>query len=363
MPDGNETVLLAKSRMAETSPAIIGVFGGFARKAAASLIEGALSRSFEVCSGLMVLEDVADCARKILAAPRDATAFVWEMESASQGAAAEFLKNFPVTHAVITDAPEKRMSGFLGISKSAALVSLYYNSDAEAIAPAPEGINKRGVGFSGGIKIKEARQDMTGSCGPGLYVTISIGGEEYSCYANLFGRQNARNMSFALSVALDLGVSPEDIRSGMAEAHLSPGVGNVYRAGGGGFMIDETSCSCLDSVSHSIKDLIELDAPLDTVKIAILGGMRGLGGDSGYWHDVVMSRACLLDGVYLIGEEWDEAVTGQPSLRGKWAGTDAFLRDFDMPALEDAVTLVNDSGFYDMDKIVQAACPSGDGPS
>ncbi|MDR0616402.1 MAG: hypothetical protein LBG29_06290 [Synergistaceae bacterium] len=361
MPDGNESVLLAKSRMAETSPAIIGVFGGFGRAAAASLIEGALSRSFKVCSGFMVLEDIADCARKILAAPCDATAHVWEMESASQCAAAEFVKNFPVTHAVVTDAPGKGMSGFLGISESEALVSLYYNSDAEAIAPALEGINKNGVGFSGGIKIKEARQDMAGSCEPGLYVTISIGGEEYSCYANLFGRQNARNMSFALSVALDLGVFPDDIRYGMAEALLPPGIGNVYRAAGGGFMIDETSCPCPDSVSHSIKDLIELDAPSDTVRIAILGGMRCLGGDSGHWHDVVMSRACLLDSVYLIGEEWDGAVTGQPSLRGKWASTDGFLRDLDMSVMNGAVTLVNDSGFYDMAKIVQAACPSWSG--
>jgi hypothetical protein len=46
-------------------------------------------------------------------------------------------------------------------------------------------------------------------------------------------------------------------------------------------------------------------------------------------------------------------VTGQASLRGKWASVDDFLRDFDQASLDHAATLVNDSVFYDIDKIFQ----------
>jgi UDP-N-acetylmuramyl pentapeptide synthase len=360
MSDANETVLLAKSRLAERSPVIIGVFGGFGRTAAAMLIESALRRSFKVSSCVMAPGDIAGSSQKILDSPQDSDAFVWEMESASAVETGKFVKNFPLTHAVITSSSQNPHD-FLGISESSDLVSLYYNRDDEGIASALECIKKTGVGFTGGeIKIKEARQGIACSCEPGLHVTVLRGGKEYSCYANLFGRQNARNMSFALSAALDLGILPDDISAAMAEAEIPPGVGSICRTAGGGFMIDETRGSCPDSVSHSIKDVIELDAPENTVKLAILGGMKGLGGDSPYWHDVVMSRACLLDGVYLIGEEWVNAMTEQTSLRGKWASIDDFLRDFDRASLDGAVTLVNDSGFYDIAKIFRADHPGGE---
>jgi UDP-N-acetylmuramyl pentapeptide synthase len=351
----NETVLLAKSRLAERPAFTIGVFGGFGRTAAALLIQGAISRSFKVCRGTMIPGDIAGCSQNIVEAPLDADAFIWEMKSASAADTGEFVKNFPITHAVIASAPQAPFPDFLGITESADLVSLYYNKDDEIIVPALEGIKKTGVGFTGGeIKIKEALQDIANSREPGLYVTVSIGGEDYSCYANLFGRQNARNMSFALLLALELGVSPRDIRFGMTETKLPPGVGSICRTEGGGFMIDETGGSCPYSISRSIKDIIELDVPENTAKLAILGGMRGLGAESVYWHDVVMRRACLLDGLYLIGEEWDGVVTEQTSLRGRWASADDFLRDFDRTLLNDAVTLVNDSGFYGLAKIFPA---------
>ncbi|MDR1516314.1 MAG: hypothetical protein LBS45_11530 [Synergistaceae bacterium] len=353
---------LAKARMCDTSSKAVGVAGSFGG-AAAELIRQVLARSFKVAAHVMRCGDIEECSGKILEAPSDAEVFIWEMESRSTAEMAQFVSNFPLTHAVITGATQRDEVRYAEAFASAALTSLYYNRDDEALYRSVEGIKDllcgvkiRGAGFTGDeINIKESRHNVARTGEPELNATILADGKEYPCYARIFGRQNARNMAFALSLALELGVPEDEIHSGMADARLPAGAGRILRTARGGFMIDETLDSNLDSMSRSIKDVIELGAPEDTAKLAILGGMPGLGADSRQWHEVIMSRACLLDGVYLIGGEWDAVVTEQTSLRGRWADAGAFLDDFDTASLCGAVTLVKDSGAHGLSKIFQIA--------
>jgi UDP-N-acetylmuramyl pentapeptide synthase len=299
--------------------------------------------------------------------------FLWELNFGKQGEILEFVRNFPVTQGVITDIADNSSeelhtmqnveSNVIEVAQSANLTSLYYNHDNEAISKAVESVNggvrlvkKSGVGYSGDdIKIKEARQGMTELGEPNLSIALSINGNDYQYSTKIFGKQHARSMAFAFSVALELGASPDEICSRMAEAGLPSGIGRIYLMGGGGFAIDESCLASPDSVSYSIKNIVELETRDELPKLAILGGMHGLGGKSLYWHEVVMSRASLLDGVFLIGDEWDGVVTEQSSLRGKWADVDAFLRDFDPASLSGSVTLVKGSPFYGLGKILTLA--------
>jgi UDP-N-acetylmuramyl pentapeptide synthase len=137
----------------------------------------------------------------------------------------------------------------------------------------------------------------------------------------------------------------------MNGVELPRGWGGICAMPDGGFWIDESCGTTPDSVSHSLKNMIELEFHGDLPKFAILGGMSGLGVDSLRWHEIVMSRASLLDGVYLIGNEWDGVVTGQASLMGRWENVDNFLRDFDPVTISGSMTLVKGSVFYGMDKI------------
>jgi UDP-N-acetylmuramoyl-tripeptide--D-alanyl-D-alanine ligase len=312
------------------------------------------------------------CAKKILSIPRDSEVFLWEMKSSGYGEIREFVRNFPVTQGVITEIPsesrdheslESALPEVLEIAESVSLVSVYYNNGDEEIARAVETmksgvrtVKKNGVGFAGDdITISEVRQDTAENGEPSLIVIILTDGGEYRCSAKIFGSQHARSIAFAFCVARELGVAADEICARLESARLPLGMGRVFPTDGGGCVIDETCVSTPDSVSHSIRDVLEFDTRGELPKYAILGGMRGLGEESPYWHGVVMSRASLLDGVYLIGQEWDGVETEQASLRGRWADTDCFIRDFDLSSLNGAVTLVKDSGFYGMGKIISVA--------
>ncbi|MDR1021128.1 MAG: hypothetical protein LBL73_10255 [Synergistaceae bacterium] len=363
----------AKSRMAEISPAVICVIGGYGSSAAAAFISDALARSFKVCHAVMRCGDILGCASIVIQAPEDATALVCELESASISEMAEFVKNFPPAHIAITGAVKQEeppdcgqsalLSTLVGLVPSG---TLHYNRDDEELAAAVGtlnglglGVKTRSVGFTrGDVTIKESKNGLTESGVPELCAVITADGEDLRCSSEIFGRQNARGMAFALSVALGLGVPAERACSGMAEARY-PSRAGICRTAGGGLMIDETRGANPDSASRHIKDLIEFGVPENVVKLAILGGMGDLGADSRRWHEVTMSRACLLDGVYLIGKEWDGIVTEQASLRGRWEDTDHFMRDFDPAALEAAVTLVMDSGRYDISRIFPKAPLTG----
>jgi UDP-N-acetylmuramyl pentapeptide synthase len=310
-----------------------------------------------------------ECTKKILLIPRDSKVFLWEMKSRRHGEISDFVRNFPITQGVITEIPSESwnykspgfvLSDVLGIAESASLVSVYYNNDDEEIVRAVKtmkngerAVKKNGVGFAGdGIVIREARQDADEIGEPSLTVIISIDGEEYRCAAKIFGCQHARSVAFAFCVALELGVTADEICACLENARLPLGMGRIFHTDAGGFVIDETCVSTPDSISHSIRNMLEFDTRRELPKLAILGGMRDLGEKSLYWHEVVMSRASLLDGVYLIGQEWDGVVTEQVSLRGKWADTDSFIRDFDPSSLNGTVTLMKDSSFYGMGKIL-----------
>jgi UDP-N-acetylmuramyl pentapeptide synthase len=353
---------LAKKRLGDTRAKVIGVAGSFGN-ASAELIRHVLAGSFNVAARSMRCGDIEECSRKILDVPPEAEVFVFRIESGSADETARFAGNFPLTHAVITGASGRAGSRYAEAFMSTTLSALYYNRDDESLLRAAvsmenprNAVKIRGVGFAGDeIIIKESGNDLAEPGEPELRAVISADGKEYRCRAKIFGRQNARNMAFALSLALELGVPEEKILSAMRDARLPEGAGRIYRTEGSGFMIDETLQSDPDSASHSIKDVIEFGTPENIAKLAILGGVPGLGTDSRHWHDVIMSRACLLDGVYLVGAEWDAVVTEQTSLRGRWADAAAFLDDFDTASLRGAVTLVKDSGSYDLSKIFNLA--------
>jgi UDP-N-acetylmuramyl pentapeptide synthase len=374
MAEAYSILTQAKSRLAEISPAVICVIGGYGRSAAAALISQALAGPFKVCHAAMRCGDILDCAMKVIQAPEDATVLVCELESVSVSEMAEFVKNFPPAHIAITGAVNQEGSPghgqstlFSTLAGLAPRATLHYNRDDEALIAALGalngiglGVGTRSVGFTGGdVTIKESSNNLTAQGVPELCAVITADGKNLRCGSKIFGRQNARGMAFALSVALDLGVHAEEVCSGMAEARYSSDAGRICRTAGGGLMIDETRGANADSASRHIKDLIEFGVPGNIVKLAILGGMGDLGTDSRRWHDVTVSRACLLDGVYLIGKEWDGIVTEQASLRGRWEDVDYFMRDFDPAALEAAVTLVMDFGRYDISRIFLKAPLAG----
>jgi UDP-N-acetylmuramyl pentapeptide synthase len=105
-------------------------------------------------------------------------------------------------------------------------------------------------------------------------------------------------------------------------------------------------------MSYALKNVLEMELDESPRRIAILGGMRELGAESGWWHEVIMSRASLFDDVYLIGSEWDALETKQGALRGKWKSVENFIDDFNPKSASKAVVLIKGSRFYRMERLL-----------
>jgi UDP-N-acetylmuramoyl-tripeptide--D-alanyl-D-alanine ligase len=214
------------------------------------------------------------------------------------------------------------------------------------------GIRQIGVGYSNsGVRISEVRQTVGPDLRPMLSMLLSRGETRLSCDSPVFGRQHARNIAYAYSASVQLGVDDADFRAAAAGFGNPPGRGVISRAANGGIIIDETYNANPTSLSAAVKNVLEFDVPADFRRIAVLGGMRELGAESARWHDVVLSRVSLLDEVYLIGGEWDGVQHKYETVKGVWRSADEFIADFSFDSLPKSVILLKGSNSYGLSKI------------
>jgi UDP-N-acetylmuramoyl-tripeptide--D-alanyl-D-alanine ligase len=201
------------------------------------------------------------------------------------------------------------------------------------------------------VSVSDVMQTISSEGVPLLSLSISSRDEDIRCEAEFFGRQHAKNIAFAYAVARDFGVAGEVFAESIRQARTLHGRGRICRAPGG-LIIDESYNASPSSMSYALKNVLDMKLDGNLRKIAILGGMRELGGESGRWHEVIMSRASLFDEVYLIGSEWDDLKTKQTALMGKWKTVDNFIGDFDPKSTSEAVILIKGSRFYGMERLL-----------
>jgi UDP-N-acetylmuramoyl-tripeptide--D-alanyl-D-alanine ligase len=238
---------------------------------------------------------------------------------------------------------------------------LSYNSDNDLLAGAvacmpngekakKDGIRQVGVGYSNsGIRISDVRQSVNEAFEPKLFLTLSRGEKKIPIAAPLFGKQHAKNIGFAYAASLQMGLEDGIFQSAAASFEVPSGRGVIQRGNNGCVLIDETYNANPSSVSHAIKNLLEMEIPGDFRKVAVLGGMRELGRETGRLHDVVASRAALLDEIYLIGSEWGDSAERHETIKGVWASADEFIGNFEIGSLQKSVVLLKGSRHYGLD--------------
>jgi UDP-N-acetylmuramoyl-tripeptide--D-alanyl-D-alanine ligase len=187
---------------------------------------------------------------------------------------------------------------------------------------------------------------------PKLFLTLSRGEKKMPVSSSLFGKQHAKNIGFAYAVSIQMGLGDEIFQSAAASFEVPSGRGIIQRGNNGCVLIDETYNANPSSISHAIKNLLEMEIPGNFRKIAILGGMRELGSETGRLHDVVASRAALLDEIYLIGSEWGDAAGKHEAIKGVWASVDDFISNFSVDSLQKSVVLLKGSRHYELDRLL-----------
>ncbi|MDR1916128.1 MAG: UDP-N-acetylmuramoyl-tripeptide--D-alanyl-D-alanine ligase [Synergistaceae bacterium] len=366
---------LARAWLDKVSPRVVGITGSVGKTTTREFLRSALKDVFLTHSAKKSYNTMVGCGMTILAMPRNTEVLILELGTSHIGDIEELVKNFPVTHGIITEAAPAHLDGLksldgvvaakMEIMKSESMQFLSYNSDNENlaaaisrnmkdIAPDRGNINTISVGYSdSGVQIRDVRQSVSDTIVPMLSMRLSRGDRDFSCDANVFGRQHARNIAFAYAASIQLGARDEDFMKSVASFKIPSGRGVLLKAIGGGILVDESYNSNPSSVSHALKNLLELELEPEFRRIAILGGMRELGEESARWHEIIRSRASLLDELYLIGSEWGEAETKSDALKGIWGTVDEFILNFDFKSLPKSIILIKGSRFYGLDRLLK----------
>ena len=367
-------VKLAKAWLAEISPKVIGITGSVGKTTTREFLTLALKDSFKTHSAIKSYNTLIGTSLTILSMPPDTDILILELGTNHPGEIREMVKNFPISHAIITEVSDAHLEGLgsiegvlaakMEIIESEALKYLSYNSDNDllsaAVARMPEGeklkkngIRQIGVGYSNSaIRISDVRQTVNSLFEPNLFVTLSIGEKKVVCGAPLFGKQHARNIGFAYAASSEMGQCDEAFAEAAKTFRLPIGRGVIKKGGNECVLIDETYNASPASVSHAIKNLLEMEIPRDFRRVAILGGMRELGDESGRLHEVILNRAALLDEVYLIGHEWNEVYRKPDIVRGVWESVGEFASGFELCEFQKSAILFKGSRSYELERLM-----------
>ncbi|MDR0765115.1 MAG: UDP-N-acetylmuramoyl-tripeptide--D-alanyl-D-alanine ligase [Synergistaceae bacterium] len=367
-------VKLAKTRLGMISPKVVGITGSVGKTTTREFLRAALRGAYRTHAAVKSYNTLLGVSMTVLAMPADTEILILELGTNHPGEIRETVSGFPVTDGVITEISDAHLEGLgdiegvlaakMEIIESPKLECLSYNSDNDLLSSAVSrmpngekikkgGVRQVGVGYSdAGLRISDVRQTVGPDFIPSLYVTLSMKGRKASCRSPLFGRQHAKNMAFAYSVAIRAGLDDSSFERAAGLFELHPGRGRIFRGKNRAAIIDETYNANPASLSRAVKNLLEMDLPDEFARIAILGGMRELGRESPRLHEIALSRASLLDGVYLIGAEWGEAARKSDAVRGIWPDADSFMSEFDFESVENSAFLLKGSRFYGMERLL-----------
>ncbi len=131
-------------------------------------------------------------------------------------------------------------------------------------------------------------------------VSAPVAGFSGEYQVNLIGRHQAVNSLFAIAIGAELGLSPAEIRQGLAESKPAKMRLQIWNFAGV-CVLDDTYNANADSMLAALQTLREM--PCDGRRIAVLGDMAELGAHSGAAHEEVGRRTAELgiDRLYAVG--------------------------------------------------------------
>lgn len=373
-------VTLASAWLQEVSPSVVGITGSVGKTTTREFLAFCLRKERRVHAAGKSYNTLVGCSLTVLAMPADTEILVLELGTSHPGEIREMVFYFPVTHGVITEVAPAHLEGLeslegvlaakMELTTSRKLSFLSYNNDnkilSDAVASLPERIETWGVGMMGSdTGITEVEQRLFCGGEAELSFTLAHGGEMFPCKSSIFGKQHARNLSYAFVLADALGVDPRSVLESFEDIELLPGRGRILRGECDCIVIDETYNANPASLSFALKNVQEIrlvDEHGPFRKIAVVGGMRELGADSERWHKNVLQMVDDLDELYLIGEEWCGVrhVAGE-IVRGWWQDVDDFLKDVPPESFRRSVVMLKGSRYYRLERILPALLGDRDG--
>lgn len=135
------------------------------------------------------------------------------------------------------------------------------------------------------------------------------------CTLHVLGEHSLRPVMAAVGVAVKLGLSADEIRTGVESIRAVPGRMNILRGQNESTLIDDTYNSSPAAAEAALRTLYTLQAPQ---RIAILGSMNELGDVSAKEHEFIGSLCDpnLLAWVLTVGDEAEKYLAPAARARG-----------------------------------------------
>lgn len=353
---------IAHEYFKRVSPQIVGITGSVGKTTTRELVVAALSKKYKIHSAIRSFNTSIGCSLVVLGMPGDTEMLVLEFGTNHFGEITEMTSLFPPETAMITEVAAAHIAGFgslSGVLKAKLEICtqgtklLVYNADnvllRDAVLARKDLTELIGVGHceEADLRIKDTKITLD-SDGAKISVTYSGQAKETNCCAELFGRQHAYNMGFALATARHYGVSDEDIKKAFAELKPIKGRGVCRKLKNGSWIIDEAYNANPSSMRAAIENMYEVAG--GRKKIAVLAGMRELGKDSDYWHKEILLLSQKCDKIFLLGDEWkSDALPQQATLFDSFEKLTESLCESE---LSDSLILVKGSNSYGLKRLI-----------
>ena len=279
---------------------VLAITGSNGKTSTKDFAASVLARKFQVTKTEGNFNNHVGLPRTILEATSEDEVAVWELGMNHPGEIAALAKIAAPDAAIITNIGVAHIE-FMGSREA---IAMEKGALAEAIEPQGTVILNADDSFSEGIAARTRAKVILAGTTDGAVRAIEIrqsaDGSEFTivegahrCRAQLpvAGLHMVQNALLAVAAGRALGLSIEECAAGLAAAPLTKARLQIKQIGGVQFLDDSYNANP-DSVKAALRTLVELDT--DGKRIAVLGEMRELGGESERGHREVGETAATL---------------------------------------------------------------------
>jgi UDP-N-acetylmuramoyl-tripeptide--D-alanyl-D-alanine ligase len=264
-------------------------------------------------------------ARQRIKEPSGTDVIIAELGSDTPGDMAVFARYLHPDIAVITAVTPEHME-FFGTIEEVAKEELSAANMAELAIINRDDIEGRFAAFltnpnlatygtTGAAEYRFEQQDFTLESGYKGQVIAAGYAEPFTATMKLVGEHSIRPAMGGVAVAVKLGLTPQEIKAGLAQLRSVPGRMNMLKGIDGTIIIDDTYNSSPVAAHSALQTLYSIQAPQ---RIAILGKMNELGVTSAEEHTKLgeLCDPALLSWVITVGDDAEAYLAPAARARG-----------------------------------------------
>jgi UDP-N-acetylmuramoyl-tripeptide--D-alanyl-D-alanine ligase len=268
---------------------VVGITGSAGKTTVKELTASVLAQKGAVSKTIGNWNNEIGLPLSMLAANRDSDFFVFEIGMSHPGEIDPLAALLRPDWAMITNIGKAHIEFFQSLEKIADEKAAILKHSKQAILDVDsEWFERLKANFSGSV-VALTEENFTAPQ-PGAYMI-----------------QNAR---FAATLGLELGLSPDEIQTGLDSFQPPPMRWQIIKNDEGVFNGVVFINDAYNANPLSMREALKTFAELEGRKFAVLGGMRELGACSDQEHRDVrgLAESFGFDGVLLVGDQWDAGV-------------------------------------------------------